>query len=449
MKSVITSFAARIIPRAFALLAASVVLGGFASSAHAADGANLQPAYYNGGNVNFGWSLMKSQAPNIKRLRIEIDSSRVSTATAKGWIDQAKANGFTDLICTFHQFGGSDNASDLLTAANWWKNNYNALGGGFTINLCNEWADHNITSSAYASAYNSAISVVRQVYSGPIVVDIPGWGQETLTALNAYKNSSPVITDGNLIVSTHIYPGNWNQARNHVYQTSDMNDLSSIGRTVIIGEYGTGPGSCDWSGCVDFGKSKGWSCLAWSWNGDGGVLNMVSPSWASNATATSFSTNSYFSTVYPKLSGGGGGGGSGPVSPGTYQLINRASGKALDNLGATTDGTNVGQWAIGGSNNQRWVLSYVSGTNAKLICVTAGKALDSLAHNTDGSTVGQWASGGSTNQQWTLQSQGGGWYKIINNANGKALDTGGSTSDGGIMQFWASGTSFNQQWRFQ
>jgi hypothetical protein len=434
-----------ILPRL--LLAALVGMGGFLNSARAADGANLQPAYYNGGNVNFGWSLMKSQAPNIKRLRIEIDTSRVSTATAKGWIDQAKANGFTDLICTFHQFGGSDNASDLLTAANWWKNNYNALGGGFTINLCNEWADHNITSSAYASAYNSAISIIRQVYSGPIVVDIPGWGQETLTALNAYKSSSPVITDGNLIVSTHIYPGNWNQARNHVYQTSDMNDLSAIGRTVIIGEFGTGAGSCDWSGCVDFGKAKGWSALAWSWNGDGGVLNMVSPSWASNATATSFSTNSYFSTVYPKLSGGGGGGGGGPVPAGTYSLQNLADGKMLDNLGATADGATVAQWADGSSNNQRWVLSYV-GASARLTCVTGGKSLDNLAHTTDGSTVGQWTTNASSNQLWTLQSQGNGYYKIVNVANGKCLDTGGATTDGGVMKFFASSGSFNQQWRF-
>jgi hypothetical protein len=147
--------------------------------------------------------------------------------------------------------------------------------------------------------------------------------------------------------------------------------------------------------------------------------------------------------------GGGGGGGSGPVAAGTYQLINRVNGKALDNLGSTADGANVGQWAAGASNNQRWVLSYVSGSNAKLTCVTGGKSLDSLGHTTDGSTVGQWTSGGSANQQWTLQAQGGGWYKLINNGNGKALDTGGSTTDGAAMQFWYSNTSFNQQWQFK
>ena len=144
----------------------------------------------------------------------------------------------------------------------------------------------------------------------------------------------------------------------------------------------------------------------------------------------------------------GGGGGSGPVPAGTYQLINRADGKALDNLGSTADGSNVAQWAQGGSNNQRWILSY-TGSNAKLTCVTGGKCLDNLGHTADGSTVGQWANSGSTNQQWTLQSQGGGWYKIICVSSGKALDTGGSTADGGVMQEWSSNGSFNQQWRFQ
>jgi len=285
-----------------ACIAAGLVFAVFgAQEALAAnDGVNLQPAYYNNGYPNFAWSLMKTKG-NIRRLRIEIDTSRVDVWAAKFYKDQAIANGYTDIICTFHQYGGSDSASDLMTAANWWKNNYNTMGGGFTINLCNEWGSHNISASAYASAYNSAISTIRQVYSGPIVMDIPGWGQETLTAYNAFKTSSPRVNDGNVIVSTHIYPGNWNQGRNHVYQVSDLNDLANIGKTILVGEFGTGSGSCDWSGCVNSAKSRGWGVLAWAWNGDGGSLNMVSPSWASQAWSNTYTTNSYFNTVYPKL----------------------------------------------------------------------------------------------------------------------------------------------------
>ena len=138
-----------------------------------------------------------------------------------------------------------------------------------------------------------------------------------------------------------------------------------------------------------------------------------------------------------------------PAAPanGTYRLRNRASGKYLDNLGATADGANVAQWAGGTSNNQRWVLTPSNGVS-KLRCVTGGKYLDSIGRTTDGSNVGQWANSSSINQTWTIVSTSG-FYKLLNRANGKALDTGGGTADGAVMQFWFDNTSINQQWAFE
>ena len=267
------------------------------------NGVNLQPDYYNATTNNVGWSLMKSQS-KIKMIRLEIDPSAYyfSLAKTKAIIASAKSNGYT-LICTYHRFLGSDSQSDLLTAANWWKSNYATLAasGSFYLNLCNEYGSHSITPANFASYYNSAIAIVRTVYSGTIIIDIPGWGQETYTAYQAIKTASTKITDSNICLSTHIYPGNYNQGRGHTYTAADMADLYNTGKPIIIGEFGTGSGACDWSGCVNQGASYGWSRLAWSWNGDGNALNMVTPSWASNATATSWSTNSYFTTVYAKL----------------------------------------------------------------------------------------------------------------------------------------------------
>ena|SRR5688572_24621942 len=136
-----------------------------------------------------------------------------------------------------------------------------------------------------------------------------------------------------------------------------------------------------------------------------------------------------------------------PPANGTYRLRNRASGKYLDNLGATTDGANVAQWAGGSSNNQRWVLT-TSGGVSKLRCVTGGKYLDSIGRTADGSIVGQWSNGSSTNQTWTVVAAGS-YYKLINRANGKGLDTGGGVADGNVMQFWFDNASNNQQWTFE
>jgi len=101
------------------------------------NGVNLQPSYYNGGNPNFGWSLMKQQ-PNIKTVRIEIEPGYVSQA--RNWIAQAKSNGYA-VVATYHKSSvlGSDNTAELTAAADWWKANYGTLGGNFTINLMNEW----------------------------------------------------------------------------------------------------------------------------------------------------------------------------------------------------------------------------------------------------------------------------------------------------------------------
>jgi mannan endo-1,4-beta-mannosidase len=275
----------------------------FSAAAYAGtDGVNLQPSYYNNGNVNFGWSLMNSNS-KIKAVRIEIEPGKETQA--KTWISQAASNG-KYIIATYHKSAvlGSDSASELATAGTWWKTNYSSFHsvGTFQINLMNEWGSHTITSNAYASDYNTAISSVRSVYSGNIIIDIPGWGQESKTAYDAVKGTNGTkINDTNITLSCHLYPGDWNQGNNHTFQTSDLYQMANSGRTCIVGEFGSGSGSSDAFGMTDTARNAGWSVMGWAWNGDGNSLNMVSPSWASNATATSFTESSYFSTIYNHL----------------------------------------------------------------------------------------------------------------------------------------------------
>src|SRR5882724_2006611 len=65
------------------------------------NGVNLQPSYYNNGNVDFAWSLMK-QNPKIKTVRIEIEPG-VDINQAKSWIQQANDNGY-EIIATYHKY---------------------------------------------------------------------------------------------------------------------------------------------------------------------------------------------------------------------------------------------------------------------------------------------------------------------------------------------------------
>ena len=130
-----------------------------------------------------------------------------------------------------------------------------------------------------------------------------------------------------------------------------------------------------------------------------------------------------------------------------FKIINKASGKCLDNMGVTTDGADACQWGNGSSYNQQWQITDAGSGYYKIICRTGGKCLDSIGRTSAGSNVGQWASGTSTNQQWQIVDDSAGYVKIINRANGMCLDTGGQTADGNIMKMYGSGNSDNQKWR--
>lgn len=264
------------------------------------DGVNLQPSYFNAGQVDFGWKLMRAQS-RIQTVRIEIEPS-VPIATARRWMSEAQAQGYR-VIATYHhaRFNGSDSVGELLNAAKWWKANYGALreAGPFIVNLMNEWGSHRQKPQSFADAYNAAIKIVREVYDGPLIVDIPGWAQETHVA----REAAQLIEDPNLVFSVHIYASGWVEYGARRWMTiADLDALEASGRPVLVGEFGgRRRGRADWSALVDHARAKGWTVLAWAWNGDGEGMNMVRPSWGEKPQATAFTPSSYFRMVYSKL----------------------------------------------------------------------------------------------------------------------------------------------------
>ncbi|TKT87977.1 RICIN domain-containing protein [Dyadobacter frigoris] len=138
-----------------------------------------------------------------------------------------------------------------------------------------------------------------------------------------------------------------------------------------------------------------------------------------------------------------------PVPDGTYKIIARHSGKALDVSGASTaDGANVQQWPYGGGGNQQWTLTHLGGGQYKIIGVGSGKSLDVANNSTaDGANVDIWSYSGNNNQRFTFASTGGGYYRITPVHSGKALDVAGiSTADGANVHQWSYNGTNNQQW---
>ncbi len=267
------------------------------------NGVNLQPSYYNGGNVDLGWKYMDRS--KIKTVRIEIEPGR--EANAKRWLTEAIIDNGFQVIATYHKYLaplGTDNVGELMAAADWWVNNYPALqqAGSFTINLMNEWGSHAISADAFAAAYNQAIAKVRSVYGGSIVIDLPGFGQEAHTAAQAVRGqANTTISDSAIILSTHIYGNAATDQGSREMRTSDIDELLATGLPCIVGEFGDNgqSGKTKWLDLVMYAKSKGLPVLGWAWNGDGGHLNMMTPQFQPlvSGQTQQYTKSPYFSSI--------------------------------------------------------------------------------------------------------------------------------------------------------
>ncbi|HBF33315.1 TPA: hypothetical protein DDW35_02000 [Candidatus Sumerlaeota bacterium] len=142
----------------------------------------------------------------------------------------------------------------------------------------------------------------------------------------------------------------------------------------------------------------------------------------------------------------------GPIASGTYKIINRNSGLAMDATGmATANGTLLDQWAYWGGTNQKWTLTDTGGGIYKIIGYQSARALDiSGASIVDGAEAELWDYTGGFNQLYTLNVTDTGYYRIRPlHATGSALEVGGfSTSNGGVIQQWTWYGLNSQQWSF-
>lgn len=145
---------------------------------------------------------------------------------------------------------------------------------------------------------------------------------------------------------------------------------------------------------------------------------------------------------------------SGQIIPnGTYRVISRHSGKALDvSGGSTADGANVLQWTYRGSNNQRWTFTHLGNNTYRITGVQSGKALEVASTSTsNGTNVDIRTYTGASNQRWIVSATSGGFYRLSPaSSTGSALDVSGvSSADGANVHQWAWLNGNNQQWAIQ
>ena len=140
------------------------------------------------------------------------------------------------------------------------------------------------------------------------------------------------------------------------------------------------------------------------------------------------------------------------IADGTYKIINRNSGLALDAKGqSTTNGTPAQQYTYNGGNNQRWTVTNLGGGQYKITGVQSGKVLDVKGQSTaDGAAIQLYTDNGGSNQKWAITSTSGGYNTIQGVQSGKVMEVAGaSTSPGALVDQWSNNSGNNQQWSFQ
>ena len=134
----------------------------------------------------------------------------------------------------------------------------------------------------------------------------------------------------------------------------------------------------------------------------------------------------------------------------TFQIVNRASGKAADVAGgATAAGAGVVQNKPGDGADQHFALVPGAGGVFTVACTHDALVWDVSGGTTaDGAPVVQWTPTGATNQQWTLADAGDGWVTITSVRSGKVLGVaGGSTADLAAVEQQTPDGGTAQQWR--
>lgn len=142
---------------------------------------------------------------------------------------------------------------------------------------------------------------------------------------------------------------------------------------------------------------------------------------------------------------------SGSIPNGTYKIINRASGLALDaSGGGTANGTPLIQYGYNGGNNQRWTLTGLGNGQYSLRNVASGRSIDvNTASVVPGTATILYDYQGNANQRFTLGIPSNGYYSLFFQHDYQVLDVSASSvSPNAVILQWGYNGGNNQQWQF-
>lgn len=233
-------------------------------------GTNVPAIWYDSQSYS---SLNKINSEGFNTVRL-VWSTSGSTSRLNDYLTKCD-NLNLKAIVELHDATGGTTTDSLNTCVNYWvrsdvltvmKNHPKAW-----LNIANEWGPAN--SSVWRDGYKSSISKIRTAgYTGTIVIDAGGWGQDSSDILNYALDVYNSNTNKNVIFSIHMY-GSWNSNSDI---DSFLSSCKSKGIPIIVGEFGYNYNSgnnnlgckVDVSHLLSYCKQNKIGFIAWSWAGN-------------------------------------------------------------------------------------------------------------------------------------------------------------------------------------
>ena len=207
------------------------------------------------------------------------------------------------LICVLevHDYTGYDSVSSLNDAVNYWKEMKNLLNANkdyVIVNIANEWLGTWNLGSTWSSAYQDAVKNLRNAgIENVLMVDGPGYGQETAPLINYCQQVASADSTGNIMFSIHMYSV---AGANASVIKSNIDNTLSKGVCLCIGEFGDyqNGGDVDELTVMSYCEQKNVGYMAWSWKGNsGGDENLdLSYDWYSANSLSTWGKTVFYDT---------------------------------------------------------------------------------------------------------------------------------------------------------
>jgi hypothetical protein len=168
--------------------------------------------------------------------------------------------------------------------------------------------------------------------------------------------------------------------------------------------------------------------------------------------ATTFDQPGFGTLTYTRPPGGGSSATLPPgnIPDGTYRIVSRHSGKAMQASG-TSSNSKIVQSPVSSSTAQQWNITHLGGGLYRITNAASGLVLDITGRSMDnGADAILWSYNGGDNQKFAFIPTSDGYYRITPSHSTKPLEiTDASTADEAIIQQYRYWLHNWQQWKLE